>query len=255
MQYGKTFIQVCKNYEDLGIRAASAVGAKMRELLSRQDEIRMVLSAGESQSSFLRYLALEKGIEWQRVICFNIDDFWDIRMPETFTCGFQTQKELYEKVLPKAFHLVDYKANDPEKECRRFETLLKEKPLNIACLGIGQSGHIALNEPEETDFHDAQGVRFVTVSEKSKRQLMEDTHFRDLGYIPGKGITMTIPAILSAGHIYTMVPLRLKQEILTQIFAQAEPVESLPATILSTTESLLFVDEDSLPQNLGTVQR
>jgi glucosamine-6-phosphate deaminase len=248
LAYGKTQVIICNDAKDLGVRAAADVGSKMKELLKRQEEIRMIFAAGESQITFLDSLAGQPGIEWKRVVCFNMDDFWDTRIPEEFTCGYQTRVQLYDKVRPKSFHLVRYDASDPQQEARRFELLLRAAgPIDILCQGIGTSGHLALNEPFQTDFQDSTWVRVVDIAEQSKRQLSEDPNFKGLGFIPDKGITMTLPAMLSASNVYTMVPLALKRPILTQVLSTPSPTVALPASILSTVSGNLYVDRDSCP--------
>ena len=90
MTYGLTDITVCADGRDLGRRAAASVSDAMRRLLEEKDGITVIYAAGESQGTFLEALASEPGIAWDRVDCFNMDDFWDPGMPERFTCGFQT---------------------------------------------------------------------------------------------------------------------------------------------------------------------
>lgn len=249
--YGKTRILVCNDEHDLGARAARDVAETMRALLARQAEVRMIFAAGESQNTFLTALSGEPGIDWQRVTCFNMDDFWDPRMPAAFTCGRQTRAQLYERVSPKQFHLVRFNAPDPHAEAERFAALLSSTgPIDILCQGIGTSGHLALNEPGDTDFEDTALVRVVDLVEQSKKQLREDPNFKGLGYIPEKGITMTIPAMLAARHVFTMVPLALKREILTRLIAIREPSAELPATILYRTPGVLYVDRNSCPEAL-----
>jgi glucosamine-6-phosphate deaminase len=249
MNYGKTQVLLCENENDLGKQAAFAVAGKIRELQSSQEETRIIFAAGESQITFLDALAREQGIDWGRVVCFNMDDFWDTRMPEEYTCGYQTRRQLYEKVLPREFHLVRFNAADPEQEAKRFELLLRSAgKVDILCQGIGTSGHLALNEPDDTEFDDSAWVRVVDLAEQSKRQLMEDPNFKDLGYIPAKGITMTIPALLQAANVYTMVPLALKRKILTRLFQTQEPTTALPASILSRVNGTLFIDRNSCPK-------
>lgn len=252
MRYGKTNIVQCGDSADLGHRAAADVAAVMRELLEQQDEIRIVFAAGESQMTFLDALALQPDLDWSRVVCFNMDDFWEPRMSKTFSCGYQTQTQLYDKVRPKAFYLVDCNAADPEAEADRFEALLKEnQPLDILCQGIGTSGHLALNEPGITHFDDPRWVRVVDIAEQSKKQLRDDPNFKELCNIPEKGVTMTIPALRTQRYIFTMVPLGLKREILTRVLSTPKPDENLPATILFDTPGTLYVDKDSCPQKLG----
>jgi glucosamine-6-phosphate deaminase len=250
MNYGRTQIVVCEDETDLGRRSAAAVAEMMRHLLARQEEIRMILAAGESQITFLNALAQEPRIEWNRVVCFNMDDFWDPGIPERFTCGYQTRTQLYDKVHPKSFHLVRFNAPNPAAEASRFESLLRAAgPIDILCQGIGTSGHLALNEPFQTDFKDTAWVRVVDIAEQSRRQLSEDPNFREYGSIPDKGITMTLSAMLSARHIFTMVPLALKRDIVTRLLAAHTPTVELPASILSECEGTLFVDRNSCPEN------
>jgi glucosamine-6-phosphate deaminase len=249
--YGRTEVIVCDDEFHLGRRAATAVAGKMRELLRSQDAISMVLAAGESQNTFLSALSQQPDLDWPRVVCFNMDDFWDAQMPEQFTCGHQTRTQLYDKVKPREFHLVRFNAPHPEAEARRFGGLIaRAGTIDILCQGIGTSGHLALNEPGATDFRDSELVRVVDLAEQSKKQLRDDPNFKDLGYIPQQGITMTIPALLAARHVFTMTPLALKREILTRMVAITHPTAALPATILYQTPGVLFVDRNSCPLSL-----
>ena len=246
-EYGKTSVMLCANYDHLGAVAAEHVSARMQELLATKQSIRVVFAAGESQGSFLDALATMGGIDWTRVDCFNIDDFWDPRMPERYTCGYQTAAQLYSKVKPRSVNLVNFNAMDPQAECDRFEALLRSASIDILCQGIGTSGHLALNEPDVCDFNDKRWVRLVDVAEQSKRQLRADPNFKELGYIPEHGITMTLPAICSANACYTIVPLALKKPILTRLAAAMQPTTGLPASILCVRDGKLFVDQDSCP--------
>ena len=165
--YGKTRVFLCQDAQDLGITASKDVGDTLRELLKEHSEVRMILAAGESQMTFLDSLASQPGVLWSRIVCFNMDDFWDPRIPEQFTCGYQTRTQLYDKVRPKRFHLVRFNAQDPYQEAQRFESELRSAgPVHVLCQGIGTSGHLALNEPFQTDFHDASWARVVDIAEQ-----------------------------------------------------------------------------------------
>jgi glucosamine-6-phosphate deaminase len=62
-------------------------------------------------------------------------------------------------------------------------------------------------------------VRVVPVVEASRRQLAEDPHFGRSARIPERGITMTMPALLSARHLFTIVPYASKRPIITRLLA------------------------------------
>ena len=248
-RYGKTRIIVCDHELDLGRRSAAAVAGAMRQTLTAKDEAVMIFAAGESQITFLDALALESDLDWSRVICFNMDDFWDRRMSEKYSCGHQTRSQLYDKVRSKRVELVSFNAPDPQAEADRFERVLREAgPVDILCQGIGTSGHLAMCEPDQIDFGSNRSVEVVDLVEQSKRQLIGDPNFKQLGYIPDKGITMTLPAMLSSRHAFAMVPLALKKDILSRVLSAEVPTTSLPATILRWYEGTLFLDRNSCPE-------
>ena len=249
MHYGKTRVVVCGDAVDLGRTAAAAVGQAMREALAERGRVHVIFAAGESQITFFDAMAAQEGIDWARAVCFNLDDLWDPRMPERYTCGYQARRQLYDRVRPGRVELVRFNASDAQAEADRFAGLMREVgSFDLVCLGIGTSGHLALNEPGDTDFEDQALVRVVDLAAQSKRQLIEDPNFNGLGYIPDKGITMTIPALMAAGRKFTIVPLGLKRPILTRVLGTPTPTADLPATILSRYEGTLFMDRDSCPE-------
>lgn len=249
MQYGKTKVVLCKDERELGRQAAADVASQIRALQADGRTIRMVFAAGESQITFLDALAQERHIDWKRIVCFNMDDFYDPKMGAAFTCGHQTSSQLYDKVKPGRVHLVRYNAADPVAEAARFEALVRQEgAIDILCQGIGTSGHLALNEPFDTDFGEKAWVKVVQLAEQSKIQLRADPNFKALGYIPSQGITMTIPLLMSAKHIFTMVPLGLKRPILERLFVLRAPTPALPASILLQADGILYIDRNSAPQ-------
>lgn len=248
MYYGKTEIVICDDEFDLGAKAAAAVAVTMRDLLGRQEDIRMILAGGQSQDTFLDALALHTQLDWSRVTCFNMDDFWMPGMPAALTVAGQCRRQLYDVVHPGRVCLVDASAADPQAEASRFESLLRTVgPIDILCEGIGTSGHLAFNEPGDCDFAEERWVKVVAVQETSRRQLVSDPNFAALPAIPDKGITMTIPALMSARHRFTMVPLGLKRPILTRLLQTRIPTTALPASILLEHEGKLFADRNSWP--------
>ena len=61
---------------------------------------------------------------------------------------------------------------------------------------------------------------------------------------------MTIPLLVSARHIFTMVPLGLKRPILERLLALNTPSVALPASILLECAGNLYVNGDSCPRQL-----
>jgi len=71
----RLLVRVYKDREAMGAAAGADVAEKIRELLSRQERVRMVFAAAPSQSEALRTLAGEPGVDWSRVTTFHMDEY------------------------------------------------------------------------------------------------------------------------------------------------------------------------------------
>lgn len=135
--------------------------------------------------------------------------------------------------------------NDPDEECVRYNGLLERYPLDIACIGIGENGHIAFNDPHVADFRDPHPVKKVALDEASRHQQVHDGCFPSLDEVPRDALTMTIPAILSAKRIVCTVPGIRKSEAVKNTVRGPVDV-SCPASALRTSQRCdLFLDRDS----------
>jgi glucosamine-6-phosphate deaminase len=104
-----------------------------------------------------------------------------------------------------AVHRID-SANDIGAECTRYEALLRAKTIDIVCLGIGENGHIAFNDPPVADFQDKVWVKPVDLDDACRRQQVNDGCFSTLEDVPTHALTLTIPALMSGKHLFSMVP-------------------------------------------------
>jgi glucosamine-6-phosphate deaminase len=134
---------------------------------------------------------------------------------------------------------------DVELECARYSELLREAPIDIVCLGIGENGHIAFNDPPVADFNDPVLVKAVLLEEACRRQQVNDGCFSRLEEVPAHALTLTIPALMAAGQLVGIVPGASKRSALQA--ALQDPVSTAcPATILrSHPDMVLFTDREA----------
>ena len=52
-------------------------------------------------------------------------------------------------------------------------------PLDLCCLGIGENGHLAFNDPPVADFDDPADVKVVELDAGCRRQQVDEGHFPD----------------------------------------------------------------------------
>jgi glucosamine-6-phosphate deaminase len=123
---------------------------------------------------------------------------------------------------------------DPQAVADRYEQELRSAPLDLVCMGIGENGHLAFNEPGDADFGDPRWARVVRLTAESRRQQVDEGHFPDPSSVPELAISLTIPALLSAERVQVCVPERRKaQAVRAALTDKIGPL--CPATILRGT--------------------
>lgn len=237
-------LQVFDNRYEMGVAAAKAVTVKMKELLSQKERIRMVFAAAPSQIEFLRGLTAEDGLDWKRVTAFHMDEY--IGLLEDAPQRFSTflKKNLFMHVLPGEVHLIDGSKN-PSDECHRYSRLLRSGPIDIICLGIGENGHIAFNDPHVANFQDPEVMKVVHLDEACRKQQVNDGCFKQLDDVPTHALTLTIPTLLDAESLFCIVPGETKQSAVKSTLLGSISTEC-PASILRTHPNCqLYVDRDA----------
>ncbi len=225
--------------ERLGEAAARDIAAAIRRRLETAP-VRMIFASAPSQEATLRVLAGEPGIDWRRVTAFHMDEYigLDPGAPQRF--GTWLREAFLDRVPIGTAHLIDPDA--PEA----YAALLAAAPIDIVCLGIGVNGHLAFNDPP-ADLRDPEPVRVVSLDEVSRTQQVDDGCFATLDEVPHQAVTLTVPALLSAGELFCMVPGARKRAAVTA--ALRGPIGGeLPASALRThPRCTVYVDEESAP--------
>jgi len=241
----KLQVKLFSNRREIGKAAGQSVAEKMKEILRVRKALSIVFASAPSQNEFLEELSQSPGIDWRNVTAFHLDEYVGLssEAPESF--GHFLRVKLFEKVRPGNVYYLNGMAGDLEAECKRYAGLLKDHPLDVACIGIGENGHLAFNDPPFADFQDPLIVKIVELDLVSRQQQVHDGCFKSLQEVPQKAITLAIPAILSAKFIYCMVPAHSKAEAVKRTLQDSVSTDC-PATILRKHENaILFLDSDS----------
>lgn len=233
---------------DMGIAAAKAVESAIISLLKTQSEVRVIFAAAPSQNELLAQLCQSKKIDWRRVTAFHMDEYMELpqNAPQSFATFLKTS--LFNKVAIGKVHLIDT-STSVEKEASRYGALLKNKPIDIVCLGIGENGHIAFNDPPVADFKDPQILKKVLLDKECRMQQVHDGMFLKLEDVPTSALTLTIPILMSATYLFCVVPGASKKHAVFNTLNAAISVRC-PATILRTHPNCKFYfDEQSYPSS------
>lgn len=151
------------------------------------------------------------------------------------------QGELFSR-LPslRQIHDVNRAAADPMLEAIRYGRILDENPRHSQVKGIGNNTHVGFAEPYLTgiidpaeriykaNFWDRSACKIVKIDDLCKAQQVAAYPGIE---IPDHAISMTVPAILSADMIISLVPYEQKAEAVLRTFTSLI-CEEAPATAL-----------------------
>jgi N-acetylneuraminate lyase len=240
----KLNVRVYGNRQALGSAAGTDVSLRLKELLSQQEFVNIILGSAPSQNEFIQSLSEADSIDWSRVRVFHMDEYIGMSKNDQQAFSKYLQDRLVNKINLKQFYAIDGMA-DPYQECMRYSELLNEYPPDIVCLGIGENGHIAFNDPPVADFKDPLRVKVVEIDEPCRRQQVNDGCFPTIEDVPTTAITLTVPMLTAGIYMYCIVPGKLKAQAIKHTL-HGEITTDCPATILRMHPSCtLYVDSDS----------
>ena len=190
----KLKVKVYQENEEIAEVAAEFVANSLNLAIGEKGNANLILGTGASQLAFIKYLQKQK-LDWKTITVFHLDEYQG--MPETHPASFRKylKERILEIVKPKQVYYLNGDAPDIEVEILRYEKLLKEHPIDVACIGIGENGHIAFNDPPVADFNDPKLVKMVELDEGCREQQLGEGWFPTFDDVPTHALTLTIPAI------------------------------------------------------------
>jgi glucosamine-6-phosphate deaminase len=209
-------VRVFSTQADLAAAAAAQAAACLRAALARNGQARAILASATSQIQFLAALTAAPDLDWSRVTLFHMDEYLGVtdEHPASF------RRFLREHVLP-----------EPLEETDRYGALLRAAPLDLCCLGIGENGHVAFNDPPVANFDDPRTVKLVQLDEPCRQQQVGEGCFPTLDAVPRYAYTLTVPTLCGAGKLVCVVPERRKA-VAVRDALQGPVSTGCPASIL-----------------------
>jgi len=244
-------IKISANAEEMGRIAAFDVSEAIKKYINKKRKLNMVFAAAPSQDTFLASLSAID-IDWSKITCFHLDEYVDLPKNHPNTFEVYLNEHLFKKVKPKKFYFIKELKGTPDEVCEQYGKLIQEKGIDIACIGIGENGHIAFNEPGSL-IDDEKIARVITIDEESVRQQYNDykndpdqkKRYSSLDKVPRKAITLSIPTILSAKEIYVIVPGSQKARAVKKMW-EGPITKKCPSSALRFHASVkIYLEKDS----------
>lgn len=225
------------DYREMSRKAANIISA---QVIMKPDCV-LGLATGSTPVGLYEYLVdwYKKGdLDFSQVQTVNLDEYKGLSRDNDQSYYYFMHDNLFNHVNidPANVHLPDGTEADAEKECRRYDELIRSLGgVDIQLLGIGHNGHIGFNEPD-TVF--AKGTHCVKLQESTIQA--NKRFFASAEEVPQYAYTMGIQTIMSAKKILIVANGSGKAEIIKKAFFGPVTPE-VPASVLQLHRDVTLV--------------
>ena len=238
--------KVYRTRAEMGKAAAAAAACAIREAIAQKGEANVIFAAAPSQNEMLEALLREE-LDFTRIRAFHMDEYVGLSAtaPQSFA-AYLTAHLFAHAPFCEVF-LID--ACSPHGSAD-YAALLAQYPPDVVCMGIGENGHIAFNDPPVADFNDPHKVKVVALDAVCRMQQVHDGCFPTLEAVPTHALTLTVPALMAAKHLICTVPGPTKAQAVKAML-QGPIGEVCPATALRRhSHAVMLLDADSAAEVL-----
>lgn len=236
-------IYIDKNADEMGKRAAEVTARLIRESIEDHGECRLLLSTGASQFEVLSHLT-KIDLPWDKVVGFHLDEYNGMSAEHPASFKKYLKERFVDLVHPKEFHYV-IGTGDVEKNLAELTEAIRENPIDVGLIGIGENGHIAFNDPP-ADFETTEAYKIVELDEKCRRQQMGEGWFATIDDVPKTAISMTVYQMMQCKTVLTICGGKRKADAIKRTLEAGEVTNMIPATKLKEhPDWMLFLDEES----------
>jgi glucosamine-6-phosphate deaminase len=236
-------VEVYRDESDLVEHLVDRTQAYLRDAIAQHGSATAILASGGSQIKFLQGLTEQSEIDWAKMTLFHLDEYLGIG--GNHPASFQTymREAVTDRVHPHQFNYLTGDTLEPMAECDRYHQLLSAQPIDLCLLGIGETGHIAFNDPEVADFSDRYPVKLIKLAEKSRQQQVNTGFFDRIEDVPQYALTLTLPTICQAKQISCLAMGAKKADIVRTMLTDRVSTKC-PASILRKySTATLYLDE------------
>lgn len=225
--------------QQMGSRAAE----RLAELVARKPEAVLALPSGRTPLPLYEELGRrhpDGRVDLSEVTVFCLDEYRGLPHQSEESYVAFLQRNLLSKVKVGCLFAFDGQAPDTTLECQMYEAALADASgLDLAVLGIGRNGHLALNEPGSP--FDSR-TRLVSLTEETRAD--QAWLFGDPSRVPREGLTLGLGTLLNARAILLLASGRAKADILS--VALAGPVtEAVPASALQRHPQVTVIADET----------
>lgn len=237
-------VTICDSKKEIGLFAAKEGATYINDAVNARGEANVVFVTGKSQVDTLFNLA-KQDIDWSKVNVFHLDEFIGLDPESTASSQFFIREYLFSAIgKVKSYTPIDPEEKNLERTLKELNMTMKNHPLDVAFICIGENGHLAFNDPP-ADLDTTDPYIVVELQKRSRRQQVSEGWFQNLDMVPHRAITMSINEIMTSKHIIVSCPDQRKAKAVAGCLFDDISLLSPAAVLRRAYDCSLYLDRQS----------
>lgn len=234
-------------FKIIRVKDAEEGGKKAFELIKEgiENGAQVLGLATGSTPETLYQEMVKSDVDFSHCVSINLDEYIGLSGDNDQSYRYFMNSHLFNEKPFKATYVPNGKAEDLAAECRHYEEILANHPIDIQILGIGENAHIGFNEPG-TPFDTPTQVVELTESTINANK----RNFEKIEDVPTTAISMGIGSIMKSKKVILIAYGKAKAEAIANTI-NGEMTIDVPASVLQNHPDVTIILDDAAASKLA----
>ena len=234
-------------FKIIRVKDAEEGGKKAFELIKEgiENGAQVLGLATGSTPETLYQEMVKSDVDFSNCVSINLDEYIGLSGDNDQSYRYFMNSHLFNDKPFKATYVPNGQAEDLEAECRHYEEILANHPIDIQILGIGENAHIGFNEPGTPFDAPTQVVELTESTINANKR-----NFEKIEDVPTTAISMGIGSIMKSKKVILIAYGEAKAEAIANTI-NGEMTIDVPASALQNHPDVTIILDDAAASKLA----
>ena len=234
-------------FKIIRVKDAEEGGKKAFELIKEgiENGAQVLGLATGSTPETLYQEMVKSDVDFSNCVSINLDEYIGLSGDNDQSYRYFMNSHLFNQKPFKATYVPNGKAEDLAAECRHYEEILANHPIDIQILGIGENAHIGFNEPGTPFDAPTQVVELTKSTINANKR-----NFEKIEDVPTTAISMGIGSIMKSKKVILIAYGEAKAEAIANTI-NGEMTIDVPASVLQNHPDVTIILDDAAASKLA----
>ena len=234
-------------FKIIRVKDAEEGGKKAFELIKEgiENGAQVLGLATGSTPETLYQEMVKSDVDFSHCVSINLDEYIGLSDDNDQSYRYFMNSHLFNDKPFKATYVPNGQAEDLEAECRHYEEILANHPIDIQILGIGENAHIGFNEPGTPFDAPTQVVELTESTINANKR-----NFEKIEDVPTTAISMGIGSIMKSKKVILIAYGEAKAEAIANTI-NGEMTIDVPASVLQNHPDVTIILDDAAASKLA----